>query len=144
MSKASLPADTFILLRFPLPVDHPMVLVPVDPLYVRSQVQASVNVRFVTVEKFTTVALFPVMVKVPVPVLSALVPVPVQLKVCIVGLLLFTDKSRVPVNSPIVTDTTLKSVSTVQVPPPEFSSKMTALEASGTEYPPEPPENPDQ
>ncbi len=72
-------------------------------------------------------------VHVPLPILSVRVPVPEPLNVCIVGLLLLAEKSSVPVNAPIVTDVTLKSVLTVTVPPPEAASKVTVSPEPGTE-----------
>ena len=96
------------------------------------------SVRFVAVEVVQMVALLPVIVQVPLPIFRVRVPVPEQLNVDIVGLLLFVAKSKVPVKAPIVIDTTLRFVLTVTVPPPELASKVTVSATPGTDWPPAP------
>jgi hypothetical protein len=91
-----------------------------------------VKVKLVAVDVSHTVPV-PVRVHVPDPIASVLAPVPEQLNVAIVGLLLFVAKVRVPVKAPIVTEVTLKFTLTVTVPPPEDPSKVTVSPAPGTD-----------
>jgi hypothetical protein len=94
-----------------------------------------VRVKLVPVATVKTVALLPVIVHVPEPILIVRVPVPVPLNVCIVGLLLFAEKSRMPPIAPQVMEVTEKFVLTVQVSAvvaKEFASKVTVSEAPGT------------
>jgi len=95
----------------------------------------------VVVAMFQILVAFPVIVHVPLPIFKVLVPVPEQLNVCIVGLLLFTEKSKVIPIAPQVKEVILKSVATVIVPVPLLASIVTVSLAPGTDAPPEPPED---
>lgn len=83
----------------------------------------------------------------PLPRLSVRVPVPVMLNPVVplsVALLLFTEKSSVPVNAPAVMDWTVTVVLTVTVPPPLDPSNVTESAEPGTVWPPSPPDVADQ
>lgn len=91
--------------------------------------------QLVRVPPDQTVVPLPVIVQVPDPIFRVLVPVPVRLNVLIVGLLLFADKSKVPVNAPIVIEVTvgLYAAPMVTVPPPDDASSVTVSLDPGTD-----------
>lgn len=141
---ASVPAEKFTLFSAAVPVET--VRVPVEPEYVKLMVDVpALHVRPVVVAICHRFAeLFPVIVNVPLPRLIARVEVPEPLNVKSVGLLLFTEKSIVPVYVPHERVRILKLVFTVTVPPPEDPSNVTLSATPGTVWPPAPPDVADQ
>lgn len=117
---------------------------PVGVVAVNASVELlQLKVRFVVVVNSQTFALLPESVQVPLPMFSVRVPVPDPLNPMLFGLvsvtlLLLAEKSKVPVNAPIVMDRTLIVVLTVTVPPPLDASNVTVSLAPGTLCPPAP------
>ena len=88
-------------------------------------------VRFVDVVMFHLVDWEPVIVIVPVPIVSVLAPVPEKSNDA-----RFVSKfarSSVPVNAPPVSVEMVGAYANVTVPPPEAPSKVTSSEAPGTD-----------